>query len=183
MNKEGIIDISTAEARSINYGRLAQAFVYPGEGQESLISKVDYTEAFDPAASPVACSIREYTYNQDIHATSLNEELLRFYQYFGLGRAPGALMPDHISVELEFMQFLNQLQAAAEKRDEDLTPLKKAQRDFLERHLQILVRGAQSAFRTDIQACKALVDMAEEIVASDLERLKEEVGLARHSAA
>lgn len=105
-----------------------------------MLPSAEYTEAFDPAASPVACSLREYYYNKDIHPTSLNEELLRFYHFFGLQRSEQALMPDHMAVQLEFMQFLNLHEASARRRGEEVISLQRAQRDFLQRHTAILAR-------------------------------------------
>jgi len=183
MSGDSVIDLSTPEARSLTYGRLAQAFVYPQKGQETLISAVEYTEAFDPAASAVGCSLREYAYRKDIHPTSLNEELLRFYHFFGVTRSGDAVMPDHISIELEFLQFLNDLEAGALSRGEDVIPLKKAQRDFLHRHVAVLARGVLKALRSEYASCRTLVEMAVEVTATDLQRLEDEVGLAGDAAA
>lgn len=183
MSGDSVIDLSTPEARSLTYGRLAQAFVYPQKGQETLISAVEYTEAFDPAASAVGCSLREYAYRKDIHPTSLNEELLRFYHFFGVTRSGEAVMPDHISIELEFLQFLNDLEAGALARGEDVTPLKKAQRDFLHRHVAVLARGVLKVLRSEYPSCRTLVEMAVEVTATDLQRLENEVGLAGDAAA
>lgn len=183
MSDDGVLDLSTPEARSLTYGRLAQAFVYPEKGQESLIPAVEYTEAFDPAASAVGCSLREYAYRKDIHPTSLNEELLRFYHFFGVTRSGEAVMPDHISIELEFMQFLNDLEAGALSRGDDVISLKKAQRDFLHRHGAALARGIKKSLRSEYPSCRALVEMAVEVTATDLQRLENEVGLADNTAA
>lgn len=183
MNVEAPVDMGSANARSLAFGRLAQAFAYPENGKESLLAAVDYTTAFDPAASPEACSLREYSYAKDIHATSLNEELLRFYHFFGLTRSVQAVMPDHISVELEFMQVLAMLEAAALVRGEEVTSLMKAQRDFLSRHLRILANGIQSSFRAEAPGCKILVDITVEVVGAELRRLNDEIGLAGDAAA
>ncbi len=62
------------------------------------------------------------------------EELVRFYNYFGLRITPG-LMPDHVTVELEFMHYLAHLEAQARQSGDDRESYLRAQRDFLERHL------------------------------------------------
>jgi putative dimethyl sulfoxide reductase chaperone len=63
------------------------------------------------------------------------EELIRFYNHFGLRLAPeNRDLPDHVSTELEFMHYLCFREAVANdgaERGQLLT----AQRDFLERHL------------------------------------------------
>lgn len=62
------------------------------------------------------------------------EELVRFYNYFGLRITPG-LMPDHVTVELEFMHYLAHQEAQARQTGGDRESYLRAQRDFLERHL------------------------------------------------
>lgn len=183
MSEAFTLDMNTAHSRSLIYGRLAQAFVYPEKGVESLLAAVDYTVAFDPACSDLASSLREYTYATDIHSTSLNEELIRFYHFFGLNRSPSALMPDHIAIELEFMQFLSVLEYRAAERGEDVTSIKKAQRDFLHRHLSILAHGLASEFKADVPDALALIEMTTEVIDVALMRLHEEVGLGGDVAA
>jgi len=62
------------------------------------------------------------------------EELVRFYNYFGL-RITQGLMPDHVTVELEFMHYLAHQEAQARQSGDDRESYLRAQRDFLERHL------------------------------------------------
>ena len=62
------------------------------------------------------------------------EELIRFYNYFGLGLAQGQL-PDHITVELEFMHYLTYKEAEAQENGAGLDSYQRAQKDFLDRHL------------------------------------------------
>ena len=62
------------------------------------------------------------------------EELIRFYNYFGLGLAQGQL-PDHITVELEFMHYLTHKEAEAHQNGGDQESFRRAQKDFLDRHL------------------------------------------------
>jgi DMSO reductase family type II enzyme chaperone len=61
------------------------------------------------------------------------EELIRFYNYFGLGLAQGQL-PDHITVELEFMHYLTYKEAEPQQ-DGGQESYQRAQKDFLDRHL------------------------------------------------
>ena len=62
------------------------------------------------------------------------EELVRFYNYFGLRITPG-LMPDHVTTELEFMHYLSDHEAEAGQTGGDVESYQRAQRDFLKRHL------------------------------------------------
>lgn len=75
------------------------------------------------------------------------EELVRFYNYFGLRITPG-LMPDHVTVELEFMHYLAHQETQARQTGGDRESYLRAQRDFLERHLNgwwpLAVKATQS---------------------------------------
>jgi DMSO reductase family type II enzyme chaperone len=64
------------------------------------------------------------------------EELVRFYNFFGLSTQHGAgELPDHLATELEFMHFLAFKELAALHRAEDPSSYRRAQHDFLERQL------------------------------------------------
>ncbi|MEE8384471.1 MAG: molecular chaperone TorD family protein [Dehalococcoidia bacterium] len=67
---------------------------------------------------------------------SVMEELTRFYNFFGLSVEQGAgELPDHVTMQLEFMHFLTFKELAALHRGEDASPYRRAQADFLERQL------------------------------------------------
>ena len=61
------------------------------------------------------------------------ETLVRYYNFFGV-QAEEGLMPDHITVQLEFMQFLAESEFDA-RTAADRRSLLKAQVDFLRDHL------------------------------------------------
>jgi DMSO reductase family type II enzyme chaperone len=74
----------------------------------------------------------------DRSATML--QVSEFYRHFGLevSREEGTHeLPDHLAVELEFLHFLTfkEAQATRERRRDLLDGYRRAQRDFLERHL------------------------------------------------
>ena len=62
------------------------------------------------------------------------EELVRFYNFFGLRISPG-IMPDHATVELEFMHYLAFKEAEEREAGGDEGSYLRAQRDFLKRQL------------------------------------------------
>jgi DMSO reductase family type II enzyme chaperone len=101
------------------------------------------------------------------------EELIRFYNFFGLRLAEGQL-PDHITVELEFMQYLTSMEAESLADQGDHESYRRAQSDFLERHLarwlpvlrEKLQRQGPPPFFAE------LVALAEEFVHRDREYLK-----------
>jgi DMSO reductase family type II enzyme chaperone len=64
----------------------------------------------------------------------LMEDLVRFYEHFGLKIEAGD-HPDHLCAELEFMHYLTFKEAAIQARSEPVADIRRAQRDFLERHL------------------------------------------------
>jgi DMSO reductase family type II enzyme chaperone len=63
------------------------------------------------------------------------EEVVRFYDLFGYELAPAyAWAPDHLAPMLEFLGWLAGLESGATD-DEERASLRRAQRDFIERHL------------------------------------------------
>ena len=64
------------------------------------------------------------------------EELVRFYNHFGLTLSQQQReLPDHVTVELEFMHFLTFKETLALHHRQDCSPYLRAQRDFVARHL------------------------------------------------
>jgi DMSO reductase family type II enzyme chaperone len=145
------------------YAGLAATFRYPAPGQAHVLNATEYLRAFDPAVSPTAVSLRESSY-VDGEGSSVLEELVRFYEFFGLRRRPDALLPDHLSVELEFMHFLSTLESTGEP-GRDTASLRRAQRDFLDRHLSRLIDAVgecgvaldSATAREAVAACRSLV--------------------------
>jgi DMSO reductase family type II enzyme chaperone len=63
------------------------------------------------------------------------EEVLRFYRFFGMKVDERAReLPDHVTIELEFLKVLAFEEGMARATGVDAAPLLRAQRDFLERH-------------------------------------------------
>jgi DMSO reductase family type II enzyme chaperone len=63
------------------------------------------------------------------------EELVRFYEYFDLALSQqDRELPDHLSVELEFLHYLAFRESDAFERGADPSPYQRAQADFIERH-------------------------------------------------
>jgi len=109
------------------------------------------------------------------------EETLRFYRFFGLKVDENAReLPDHITVELEFLQVMAYMEGVARARGGDTASLQRAQRDFIERQPgrwwprlhQKLAGCAPPPFYT---ALVALIDAA---LAADLAYLKAQLNAA-----
>jgi len=94
-----------------------------------------YTTSFEVPNPPV--SLSESGHIQEA-IPKLYEDLYRFYEYFGLNFEQGTIKerPDTLAVELDFMQYLVYLES---HQQNDVTPLRKAQCDFLDRHLSRFV--------------------------------------------
>jgi DMSO reductase family type II enzyme chaperone len=75
------------------------------------------------------------------------EELLRFYHYFGLRlNAQRRDFPDSFVTEMEFMNYLVELEWIAAARGDDVSSLQRAQRDFLGRHVAVWTERLQCRF-------------------------------------
>lgn len=148
----------SALERSVCYRGLAEAFRSPAGGSGILDdawipapsedAKTEFLQAFEPSISKTACSLYQSTHSGR-EQTSLYEELIRWYDHFGLQRKAKAELPDHISVELEFMHFLSYSEHLADQNPDAVKTLQRAQREFLEKHLHPLsmsILGYSSAF-------------------------------------
>lgn len=160
-------DTQSVAERSAAYRALAEAFTYEGaENGPFGITGADYNDAFDPAINQDACSLRERTHTQE-DQSSLFEDLMRFYEFFGLKRAEHAEMPDHISVELEFMHFLTHLESQVAEMPEQLQSLRLAQHDFLARHLVRLTEAVAAALNSSNPRCVELVETANDFIRAE----------------
>lgn len=95
--------------------------------------QAEYNRLFEVGAmSGPPCPLFGGLYDRD--RMRVMEELIRFYNYFGLGLTQGQL-PDHITVELEFMHYLTYKEAEAQQNGGGQESYQRAQKDFLDRHL------------------------------------------------
>lgn len=105
------------------------------------------------------CPLHEGHYTRDRGHTL--QRAIRFYNYFNFHLAEG-VMPDHASVELEFMSHL------AGGGVSDRLSLLRAQRDFLKSHLSWLSALAERVARSDPpRFYGSLVRLAARLVAAD----------------
>lgn len=96
----------------------------------------------------------------------LLEELLRFYEYFDLRlREQEREYPDHLVTELEFLTYLASKEAAAEEAGYSPLPFRRAQRDFLARHLCVWIPRLAGRLRA------SAADSTYAALANDLENL------------
>lgn len=113
------------------------------------------------------CPLHEGQYTRDRSHTL--QHVIRFYSYFNFHRAE-SVMPDHASVELEFMSHL-----AGGVSDQQ--SLLRAQRDFLKSHLSWLSALAGRVARTNPpRFYGSLVKLTARLVAADQQFIKTTLG-------
>lgn len=110
--------------------------VPPLGGDPPTVSRDDfqaeYNRLFEVGSGGPPCPLFGGLYDRD--RMRVMEELIRFYNYFGLSLEKGQL-PDHITVELEFMHYLTYKEAEAQQNGGGQESYRRAQKDFLDRHL------------------------------------------------
>ncbi len=135
--------------RSAVYGGFAAAFRSATGGADMLDDALvplpppddagrAFMTAFDPAVSKNAVSLYASAHLER-DQTDLYQELIRWYDHFGLKRRDGGELPDHLSVMLEFLQFMAAQEHANASDAEAVASLHAAQSDFIERQLMPLV--------------------------------------------
>jgi len=114
------------------------------------------------------CPLHEGHYTRDRGYTL--QHVLRFYNYFNFHPAEG-VMPDHASVELEFMSHL------AGGAVSDRLSLLRAQRDFLKSHLPWLSALAERVAQSDPpRFYSSLVKLTARLVAADQPFIEQKLG-------
>ncbi|MBI5290166.1 MAG: molecular chaperone TorD family protein [Chloroflexi bacterium] len=94
----------------------------------------EYIRLFDVGAVRPPCPL--YAGEWGTPRRQAMEDALRFYRFFGLKMNEDAReLPDHVTVQLEFMQVMTHAEGEARANNQDPSPLIRAERDFLQRHL------------------------------------------------
>jgi DMSO reductase family type II enzyme chaperone len=95
--------------------------------------QLEYTRLFELASSGKGCSLHMGVYRGPRMKSM--EELLRFYNHFGLSLVEGrSALPDHITTQLEFLQFLSYCEAELVAIDKTAEDQRRARRDFIARY-------------------------------------------------
>ena len=192
----------TAAARSSLYRRLGEAFAFPSDAfveavalgrlVQDLLSEVaalpfelpiegelrgggeleqEYIRLFEVGPGRPPCPLYEGSHRGG--RMKIMEELVRFYEHFGLQPDPGD-QPDHLCAELEFMHYLAFKEAAALSKGGPAQAFVLAQRDFLDRHLCRWLPRLRQRLETlePPPFYAALTRFAEAFAAADLTFLK-----------
>jgi len=99
--------------------------------------EAEFIRLFEAGPGDPPCSLVEGKHNKDANRRAIFEDLIRFYNHFGLSykEGPQEDRPDHISFELEFMHYLAFLTLRAVQENKSTHGYLQAQKDFLEHHL------------------------------------------------
>jgi DMSO reductase family type II enzyme chaperone len=103
-----------------------------GVSQEDF--EAEFVRIYDAGPGGPPCPLYEGKYSGSRMGNM--EELVRFYNHFGLSvaEAQEREIPDHITTELEFMHYLTFKEVLALQRNEDPSAYAFAEIDFLDRH-------------------------------------------------
>ncbi len=167
----------TALERSQIYRAFAAAFRSPEGGSDLFGPDVLpappsdaatlFVDTFDPALSKEAVSLFGRSWLKREQA-DLFEELVRWYSFFDLKRAGGAELPDHIAVELDFMQFLAWREHIHDGEAEAVATLRRAEHDFLSRHLSPMAQGLSEALAGRSDRYAVLPRLLAQFIADEL---------------
>lgn len=132
-----------------------------------------FTRLFDNCTGRAQVSLNEKDHVQTDHQ-KLWEELIRFYEHFGLRYEldSARAWPDAMVVELEFMHYLAFLEADANPL-EGVDDIVRAQADFVSRHLAawIPLLAAQVAQNGDGTVYPALTSALADFITADAQYL------------
>jgi DMSO reductase family type II enzyme chaperone len=101
-------------------------------GVTAQVLQQGYVSIFEVGTGRPYCPLYEGSHRSG--RMKLMEELVRFYEHFGLKTRSGD-HPDHVCAELEFMHYLAFKEAAAHAHADPVSDVRRAQHDFLDRHL------------------------------------------------
>ena len=161
--------LASAMGRSAIYALLSRCFRHPAAVEDHPLRVAAFEAAFEPAISEQACSLRAGAYWAH-EQSALFEELVRFYEHFGLARAQHAELPDHLSVQFQFMHYLAHLEDKARADLVAIAALTRAQHDFLTRQLRRLLHAVRGALKSEDASCRELVALAVACVDAEIDR-------------
>jgi len=143
---------------------------------------IEYTRLFDAGAKGPPCALYGGLYGGA--RMKVMEEAVRFYNHFGLtlSETPREL-PDHLATQLEFVHYLAYREAECLRDGRDPGPYRRAQRDFLERHLGSWIPKLCERLRDEkaLPFFARLVERLGALLAWDVERLHREVPRDGHA--
>lgn len=97
-----------------------------------------FIRLFEAGPGDPPCPLVEGKHVKDTNRRAIFEDLIRFYNHFGLSYQEGSRedRPDHITYEMEFMHYLAFLTLGAVQQKKETAGYLAAQKDFLAHHLR-----------------------------------------------
>jgi DMSO reductase family type II enzyme chaperone len=141
--------------------------------------QLEYTRLFELASPGRGCSLHGGIYRGPRMKNM--EELLRFYNLFGLSLVEGqSELPDHITTQLEFLQFLSYCEAELLAGGLTAADQRRARRDFIARYPARWIPQLQDrlADKQAMEFYRNLVAILIAVLKQDYETLAEELGEA-----
>ena len=146
---------SATNRNAAQYLAFARIFSYPADAvwaplesrglappRSQAEREAEYMDVFELGRNGKAVPLYEGLCLSSAGREGILEELLRFYDYFGVKLAANDRdYPDHLVTELEFIAHLCAMEQAENERGGDTGNSRRAQRDFLRRHLLAWVPG------------------------------------------
>lgn len=145
-------------------------------GPDDDALQVDFTRLFDAGEDGPECSLNGGRYCSG--ETETIEELVRFYNHFGLSLADERQEePDHLTTELEFLHYLAFQEAQLAAAGEDIAGLLRAQRDFIVRHpgAWVPAMGQRLTARQPIRFFPELTRLLARFLQAEENRLTEQI--------
>ena len=128
---EALREVNGELPYEIDLGPLAEAAAQFGHDDLPLLRR-SYSSKFEVGSDGPAVPLRAELVR--VKETKMKEELVRFYDFFSYKlRDEIAWAPDHLSIQLEFMQLL--CLKEIEANEDGLDSLVRAELDFLDRHI------------------------------------------------
>ena len=171
-----------------SYLAMAQLFSYPNPEtwqrlvEHSLVEptfsqdalEAEYLAAFELGRTASAVPLYEGMHRGGQGREGILEELLRFYEFFGVKRSEADReFPDHLVTALQFMAWLWLQEQTAQSEGRDARPFLRAARDFLDRHLAAWLPEFRRKLEATDTAYAQFLPALEELVANHRSRLGE----------
>jgi DMSO reductase family type II enzyme chaperone len=138
--------------------------------------QAEFLRLFEVGAGGPPCPLYGGVWSAD--RMKAMEEVVRFYNYFGLKLSDERrIPPDHLATELEFLHYLSFRQAAS-KLAQIAAPYRRAQLDFIERQPGNWVPKLKErlAELETVAFFESLVDATARFLEADHQHLTEETG-------
>lgn len=167
--------IHQARERALCYQHFSKLFIYPSNldevGSKLADRKFEYLASFDCAVHSGACSLFASDHCPQSR-TALFEELLRFYNHYGLERATDAEQPDHMTILLQFMHFLTCYESECMVNGHSVVDLQRAQWEFISRFLLPLSNALAERLGEENIFYESLCDELRQFLYSEMLSLK-----------